>query len=115
MQVLAHAANAECDQLNVHLHVLALDGAYSFEHGKACFHRVGGLCPEELEALLTTIITRVTRTLVRAGVLVAEDEQPYLDLQLDSPYEQLAGAAIRYVIAARLHSQQQTTKLMLVR
>jgi hypothetical protein len=25
--------------LNVHLHVLALDGAYTFEHGKARFHR----------------------------------------------------------------------------
>ena len=61
--------------LNVHLHVLALDGAYSFNHGKARFHRAGGLRPEELEALLTTVITRVTRTLVRAGVLVAEEGQ----------------------------------------
>jgi hypothetical protein len=86
--------------LNVHLHVLALDGAYSFERGKARFHRAKALRPEELAALLTSIITRVTRTLVRAGVLVAEDEQPYLDLAMDSPYEQLAGAAIRYVIAA---------------
>jgi hypothetical protein len=50
--------------------------------------------------LLTTVITRVTRTLVRAGVRVAEDDQPYLDLEMDSPYEQLASAAIQYVIAA---------------
>jgi hypothetical protein len=56
--------------------------------------------PGELDALLTTVITRITHTLVRAGVLVAEDEQPYLDLAMDSPYEQLAGAAMRYVIAA---------------
>ena len=55
--------------------------------------------PGELDALLSTLITRITRTLVRAGVLVAEDEQPYLDLAMDSPYEQLAGAAVRYVIA----------------
>ena len=86
--------------LNVHLHVLALDGApvniaLGFKHGKARFDRAGALRPEALEALLTTVITRVTRTLVRAGVRVAEDEQPYLDLQMDSPYEQLAGAAIR--------------------
>jgi hypothetical protein len=97
--------------LNVHLHVLSLDGAYSFKHGKARFHRAGGLRPEELEALLTTVITRVTRTLVRAGVLVAEDEQPYLDLQLDSPYEQLAGAAIRYVIAAGPQAGRATMRL----
>jgi hypothetical protein len=97
--------------LNVHVHVLALDGAYRFKHGKARFHRAGGLRPEELEALLTTVITRVTRTLVRAGVLVAEDEQPYLDLQMDSPYEQLAGAAIRYVIAAGPQAGRATMRL----
>jgi len=38
--------------LNVHVNVLALDSAYSFEHGKARFHRSGGLRPEELDALL---------------------------------------------------------------
>jgi hypothetical protein len=37
--------------------------------------------------LLTTVITCVTRTLVRSGVLVAEDEHPYLDLPVNSPYE----------------------------
>jgi hypothetical protein len=102
--------------LNVHLHVLALDGAPQnidpgFKHGKARFHRAGGLRPEELEALLRTVITRVTRTLVRAGVLVAEDEQPYLDLEMDSPYEQLAGAAIRYVIAAGPQAGRATMRL----
>jgi hypothetical protein len=56
--------------LNVHLHVLALDGAYSFERDKARFHRAGAPRPGELEAVLTTVITRVTHTLLRAGVLV---------------------------------------------
>jgi hypothetical protein len=32
--------------LNMHLHVLALDGAYSFKHAKARFHRARGLTPE---------------------------------------------------------------------
>ena len=97
--------------LNLHLHVLVLDGAYSFEHGKVRFHRAGAHCPGELEALLTTIITRVTRTLVRTGVLVAEDEQPYLDLAMNSPYEQLAGAAIRYVITAGPQAGRTTIRL----
>jgi hypothetical protein len=97
--------------LNVHLHVLALDGGYSFEHSKARFHRAGALHPEEHQALLSTVITRVTRTLVRAGVLMAEDEQPYLDLAMDSPYEQLAGAAIRYVIAAGPQAGRATMRL----
>jgi hypothetical protein len=87
------------------------DGAYSFKHGKARFHRAGGLHPEELEALLRTVITRVTRTLVRAGVLMAEEGRPYVDLAMDSPYEQLAGAAIRYVIAAGPQTGRATMRL----
>ena len=97
--------------LNVHLHVLALDGAYTFEHGKARFHRAPAPRPGELGALLSTLITRVTRTLVRAGVLVAEAEQPYLDLEMDSPYEQLAGAAIRYVTATGPQAGRATMRL----
>ena len=46
--------------------------------GQARFYRAPGLSPEELNALLRTVITRVTRKLVRAGVRVAEDEQPTL-------------------------------------
>jgi hypothetical protein len=55
------------------------------KYGKGRFHQAGAPRPEALDALLTTVITRVTRTLVRAGVLASEDEQPYLDLQMDSP------------------------------
>ena len=95
----------------MHLHVLALDGAYTFEHGKARFHRASAPRPGELEALLWTLITRITRTRVRAGVLVAEDEQPFLDLAMDSPYEQLAGSAIRYVIAVGPQAGRATMRL----
>ena len=86
--------------LNVHLHILALNGAYTFEHGKARFHRAPAPRPHELDALLSTLITRITRTLVRGGALNSEGEQPYLDFDLDSPREQLDSAAIRYVIAS---------------
>ena len=34
----------------------------------------------QLRALLDTLIARITRTLVRGGVLVEDAEQPYLDL-----------------------------------
>ena len=97
--------------LNVHLHVLALDGAYTFDHGKARFHRAPAPRPHELDALLSTLITRITRTLVRAGVLVSDGEQPYLDLDLDSPQEQLASAAIRYVIATGPQAGRATMRL----
>ena len=98
----------------MHLHILALDGAYSFKPGKAYFHRAEALRPEALDALLTTIITRVTRTLVRGGVRVAEAGQPYLDFEMDSPYEQLVGAAIRYVIAAGPQAGRATMRLLVI-
>ena len=48
--------------------------------GTAHFPRAAVPGPDELGPLLWTLITRITRTLLRAGVLVAEDEQPCLDL-----------------------------------
>jgi len=42
---------------------------------------------------------RITRTLVRAGVLVEDPEQPWLDLEPGSTLEHLAAAAVRYRIA----------------
>ncbi len=41
---------------------------------------------------------RITRTLVRAGVLVEDPEQPWLDLEPGSTLEHLAAAAVRYRI-----------------
>ncbi len=81
-------------KLNGHWPVLALAGIDTFEQGKARFHRAPAPRPGEFEALLRTLITRITRTRVRAGVGVGEDEQPYLDLDLNSPYEPLTRAAI---------------------
>jgi hypothetical protein len=51
--------------------------------------------PSELNALLSTLFSRNTGTPVCAGVLAAEDEQPSVDLVMDSPYEHRAGAAMR--------------------
>ena len=97
--------------LNVHLHLLVLDGAYTFEHGKAHFHRAPAPHPGELEALLSTLIARIMRTLIRAGVLIEDVEQPFLDLALESPLEQLSGAAVRYVIAVGPQAGRATMRI----
>jgi hypothetical protein len=44
-------------------------------------------------------VRRITRTLVRADVLIEDPEQPSLDLDAGSPLEQLATAAVRYRIS----------------
>ena len=61
--------------LNVHFHLLVPDGAYTFEHGKPHFHRAPAPSSEQLHRLLDTLITRITRALVRGGVLVEEPDQ----------------------------------------
>ena len=97
--------------LNVHLHLLVPDGAYTFEHRKPHFHRAPAPGPDELKALLDTLIRRITRTLVRAGVLVEQPEQPFLDLPFDSPIEQLCATAIRYLIAVGPQAGRSTMRL----
>ncbi|MCP5083373.1 MAG: transposase [Alphaproteobacteria bacterium] len=89
--------------LNIHLHMLVPDGAYTFAHGQARFHRAPAPTEAELERLLQTLIGRITRALVLAGVLVEDPEHPWLDIHRDCEderaLEQLAGAAVRYRIA----------------
>ena len=47
---------------------LVLDGAYTFTDDTARFHRVPAPSQGERERVLDTLIARITRTLVRAGV-----------------------------------------------
>ncbi len=61
--------------LNVHLHILAPDGACTFEHAKAQFHRVPASSPAELHQLLDPLMVRILRALVRGAVLIEEPEQ----------------------------------------
>ena len=62
--------------LNIHLHMLFVDGVYTFERQRPRLH--GGCAPTrpELQRLLRTIATRVTRALERQGLLTRDDETP---------------------------------------
>ena len=76
------------------------DGAYTFEHAKAQFHRVPASSPAELHQLLDPLIVRIIRALARGAVLIEEPEHPYLDLEPNSRLDQLSVATVRYRIAA---------------
>lgn len=84
---------------NIHLHMLVLDGVYTFAQDNAQFQRAPAPSAGELERLLDILIGRITRTLVRTGVLVEDAEQPYLDLEPSDALEQLSSASVRYRIA----------------
>lgn len=61
-------------------HMLVLDGACAITHDRARSHHAPAPSDAELIRLLNTLIRRITRTPVRAGVLVEDPEQPWLDL-----------------------------------
>ena len=97
--------------LNIHLHMLFVDGAYTFDDERPRFH--GGSAPTqpELQRLLRTIATRVTRALEGQGLLIRDDETPSLDLEPDDGFERLLGAAVHYRIAVGPHAGRKALTL----
>ncbi|MEJ6515217.1 MAG: transposase [Pseudomonadales bacterium] len=98
--------------LNIHLHMLALDGVYTVgKSGKAKFHRVNAPNQTELRALFNRVIQRVVRRLEKEGLLIPDPAQPWLDLDFHEPLDSLSAASIRYRIAIGSHSGSRTLTL----
>ena len=87
--------------LNIHLHCLLLDGVYRLTDGVPVFQPVPAPTTEQLQALLTRIITRLLKVLTRHGALMKEDtEIPYLTApDADPALAPLHAAACTYRIA----------------
>ena len=88
--------------LNVHFHMLFLDGVYvDGPHGLARFRWVKAPTSEELTRLAHTIAHRVGRFLERHGLLERDAENSYLsgDAVDEDPMTPLLGHSITYRIA----------------
>jgi hypothetical protein len=87
--------------LHIHLHGLMLDGVFRLTNGVPIFHPVSASTAEQLQALVTRIITRLLKVLTRHGALTEEDtEMPYLaDPDADPALAPLHAAACTYRIA----------------
>ena len=88
--------------LNIHFHMLFLDGVYvDNPHGSARFRWVKAPSSEELTLLAHTIAHRVGRYLERQGLLERDAEHSYLALESadEDPMDQLRGHSITYRIA----------------
>ena len=72
--------------LNIHFHLLFLDGAYVTARDALRFRPVGAPTAAELQALVHRIGERVGRYLERQGLLVRDLESSHLSL--DSPHPQ---------------------------
>jgi ribosomal protein S27E len=97
--------------LNPHLHMLFLDGAYVFAGAKATFHRARRPARDELVHLLHRLSSRIVRLLERRGLLLANEPHPALDIELGSSLEQLQAAAVNYCIAIGPHAGRKALTL----
>src|SRR5210317_203414 len=92
--------------LNIHYHLLFLDGVYidSADKSRLWFRRVKAPTNDELTHLTHTIARRVARSLERQGLLERDTGHTYLtadgvDEDPESPLNQLLGSSITYRIA----------------
>ena len=93
--------------LNVHFHMLLLDGVYvERADGSLRFRRVGAPTTAELEALTRTLARRIGRLLERRGVLERDAENAWLAGDEDAEpgaIDTLRAASITYRIALGPH------------
>ena len=97
--------------LNIHLHMLFIDGVYTFDDERPRFDRGCAPTQPELQRLLRTTAARVTRALEKQGLLLRDEDTPSLDLEPADGFEQLLGAAVQYRIATGTHAGRKALTL----
>jgi hypothetical protein len=100
--------------LNVHFHMLVLDGVYRREgEGRLRFVPVPALGEAELQGLVQRIAERIGRSLERSGLITRDIENAYLafDPSEEAPINALLGASITYRIA---RVRERTTMMFML-
>jgi hypothetical protein len=84
--------------LNIHFHLLVLDGAYLVGAEPPVFRRIAPPSEVELQALVERVAQRIGRALERQGILARDAESSYLDLgpAAGGPLDDLLGHSITY-------------------
>ena len=100
--------------LNVHLHMLFVDGVYTFDDERPRLHRGCTPAQTELQRLLHTIAIRVARAVERQGLLLRDDPTPSLDLESADGFDQLLAASVHYRIATGPHTWRKALTLRTV-
>jgi rRNA maturation protein Nop10 len=101
--------------LNVHFHMLFLDGVYiEDKYGASRFHRVKAPTSDELAKLTHTVAHRIGRYFERRGLLERDADNTYLTQEAvvvadEDPSSHLLGSSITYRIAV---GPQQGRKVM---
>ena len=87
--------------LNIHFHMLFLEGVITQEHGKMTFKRVKAPSHSNMEALVNTISQRIAQYLEKAGLIQRDIDNTYLDLPINDEDSllPLQAASVSYRIA----------------
>jgi hypothetical protein len=89
--------------LNIHFHMLVLDGGYLVDVEPPVFRRIAPPSLADLQALVERLAERIGRALERQGVLARDAEKSFLELDpgAGGPIDDLLGHSITYRVAAR--------------
>ncbi len=97
--------------LNIHLHMIVLDGVFTFDDDATQFHSVKAPTSADMQILLDRIIRRTISQLERDGVLIQDIEQPYFDFTETDVQDTFNAASVRYRIAIGPNSGKKTLTL----
>ncbi len=97
--------------LNIHLHMIVLDGVYTFDDEATRFHSVKAPISTNMQSLLDRIIRRIVAHLERDGVLIQDTEQPFFDFSETDVQDTFNAASVRYRIAIGPNRGKKTLTL----
>jgi hypothetical protein len=102
--------------LNIHFHLLVLDGAYLINTAPPVFRRIEPPREAELQALVERLAERIGRALERQGLLARDAENSYLELAPEGggPMDDLLGHSITYRVAVGPRAGQKVFSLQSV-
>jgi hypothetical protein len=102
--------------LNIHFHMIVLDGAYLVGTEPPVFRRITPPGEAELQTLLERLAQRIGRALERRGRLVRDAESSFLELDpaAGGPIDDLLGHSITYRVAMGPRAGQKVFSLRTV-
>ena len=97
--------------MNLHWHVLAIDGFYTGDNKEnLCFHRTGELTDRQLKKVLTRVSKRVIKHLRKTGKLAAADEQ-MIDEEAPDLFSHIKGSSVMGRIALGERAGQRVRRI----
>ncbi len=98
--------------LNIHFHMMYLDGVYTFPEGKPHFHPITPPTQSEMDHILVSIAHRVVKHLEKKGLILRDETgQEYLAMEASDSMDQVHGSSVTYRIALGPHKGKKALTL----